>query len=141
MPAYHFVSTSQERRSCEVPAKLSTRRILSVIFHNLYPTNIPSLPTILRRRLFKRKPREVSTTHPPSQRDLLILEQEFLSSIFFLTLSHCHTLRRDLYPNKTHTYSNCRECFGAQEAFRICQKKSVKLGRCNQAVLWDPENQ
>ena len=59
-------------------------------------------------------PRKVSTTHPP-------------------LLSHCYTLRGDLYPNTTHTYLECRECFGDWEVLRICQKKLVRLGGCNRA--------
>ena len=50
---------------------------------------------------------------------------------------HCHTLGGDLYPNTTHTYSKCRECFGAWKVLRICQKKPLRLGRCNRAVLRD----
>ena len=47
------------------------------------------------------------------------------------SLSHCHTLRGDLYPNTTYTFSECRECFGAWETLGICQKKPVRLGGCN----------
>ena len=31
------------------------------------------------------------------------------------------------------TYLECRECFGAWEALRNCQKKLVRLGGCNRA--------
>ena len=37
-------------------------------------------------------------------------------------------LRGDLYPNKTHTYSECRECFGAWKVLGICQNKPVRIG-------------
>ena len=53
--------------------------------------------------------------------------------IMWLYHNYCHTLRGDLYPNITHTRSKCRECFGAWEALEICQKKPVRLGRCNRA--------
>ena len=51
-------------------------------------------------------------------------------SLFSIPLP-CHTLRGYLYPNTTHTYSECRECFGAWEALGNCQKKLVRLGGCN----------
>jgi len=37
-------------------------------------------------------------------------------------------LRRDSYPNITHTYSECRKCFGVWEVLGICQKKPVRFG-------------
>ena len=36
-----------------------------------------------------------------------------------------------MYPNTTHTYSECREFFGAWKALGNCQKKPVRLGGCN----------
>jgi len=42
-------------------------------------------------------------------------------------------LRGDLYPNTTHTFSECRKCFGVWEALGNCQKKPVRLGGCNRA--------
>ena len=54
-----------------------------------------------------------STTHTP------IFQKETYSSLVRIHCSpfsfplHCHTLRGDLYPNTTHTYLECRECFGA----------------------------
>jgi len=42
-------------------------------------------------------------------------------------------MRGDLYPNTTHTFLECRECYGAQEVLGICPKKSVRLGGCNWA--------
>ena len=32
-----------------------------------------------------------------------------------------------MYPNTTHTYSKCKECFRDWEAFEICQKKPMRL--------------
>ena len=37
-------------------------------------------------------------------------------------LSYCYTLRGDLYPNITHTYSECRECFGTWESIGYLPK-------------------
>ena len=69
-----------------------------------------------------------TATHP--QREIILAS--------FPSLSHCHTLREDLYPNTTHTFSKCRECFGAWEILGICQKKPMRLGRCNWAYcgIW-----
>ena len=66
------------------------------------------------------------------KRELLILSEEIIlaSSPF---LFHCHTLKGDLYTNTTHTFSECRECFGAWKILRIFQKKPVRLGGCNLA--------
>ena len=66
------------------------------------------------------------------ERELLILNERIIlaSSPSF---SHCHTLRGDLYLNTTHTFSECRKCFGTWETLEICQKKPVRLGRCNWA--------
>ena len=68
------------------------------------------------------------------ERELLILRWE----IFVVSSpspSHCYTLRGDFYPNTIHIYSECREWFGAWKVLEICQKKPVRLGRCNWAVL------
>jgi len=40
-------------------------------------------------------------------------------------------LRGNLYPNTTHTCSECREYFEAWEVLGICQKKTVRLDRYN----------
>ena len=47
------------------------------------------------------------------------------------SISHCHTLRGDLCPNITCTFSKCKECFGACEALGICQKDPMRVGGCN----------
>ena len=47
---------------------------------------------------------------------------------FLVPLSHCYTLRGDLYRNTTPIHLECRECFGAWKALGICQKKLVRLG-------------
>ena len=61
----------------------------------------------------------VRVTHP----------QERNSCTLFSPLSHCYTLRGDLYLNTIHTYSEyCREFFGAWKALGVCQKKLVRLG-------------
>ena len=49
-----------------------------------------------------------------------------LQSLLF-SLSRCYILKGDLYPNTTHTYSKCKECFRDWEAFEICQKKPMRL--------------
>ena len=66
------------------------------------------------------------------ERELLILSEKIIIASSS-SLSHCHILRRDLYPNTTHTYSECRECFGIWKVLGICQKKLVRLGGCNRA--------
>ena len=75
-----------------------------------------------------------STTHThPSFRERATHLQKEIIVAFSPSLYHCHTLRGDLYPNTTHTFSLCRQCFGAQEALGICQKKPMKLRGCNRA--------
>ena len=83
--------------------------------------------------------RQVSTTqHNTTQhthlleRELLILSEKSLQSLL-LSLSHCYSLKGYLYPNITHIFSKCNECFGAWEALGIFQKKPMRLGRCNWA--------
>ena len=91
------------------------------------------LPTEIVRRPFREKtPRQVfNNTHTH------LLERESYSSLVKTILvsspsfSHCHTLRGDLYPNITHTYLECRMCFGAQEVLGIYQRKPVRLDRHN----------
>ena len=61
------------------------------------------------------------------ERELLILKREIIV-VSSPSLFHCYTLRGDLYPNTTHTYSKCKKCFGTWEALGICQKKSMRLG-------------
>ena len=54
-----------------------------------------------------------STTYTPT------FQRESYSSLvriilaFSPSLFHCHTLRGDLYPNTTHTFLECRNCFEA----------------------------
>ena len=50
----HFTSTSRNRPSCEVPTKLFTWKILSVIFLLFTYTDIPSLPTKVKK-VFQRE--------------------------------------------------------------------------------------
>ena len=68
---------------------------------------------------------------------LLERERESYSS---LVRNHCSLfsfpiplsyLERRFVPNTTHTFLEYRECFGAWEALGICQKKPMRLGRCN----------
>ena len=65
--------------------------------------------------------------------------EKSLQSLLF-SLSHCYTLRGNLYPNTTHTYSDCREWFGAWEALEVCQNKPMRLGECNRVILRDLES-
>ena len=60
-----------------------------------------------------------------------------VSSSFSLPLLY---LERRFVPNTTHAYSKCRECFGTWKALGICQKKPVRLGGRNRAVLRDLDN-
>ena len=64
------------------------------------------------------------------ERELLILKREIIV-VSSPSLSYCHTLKGDLYPNTTHTFSECRECFGAQKALGIFQENQLRLGGCN----------
>ena len=77
-------------------------------------------------------------THHFKERYSSLSENSFVVS--FSPLSHCYTLRGDLYPNTTPTYSECREWFKAWEALGICLNKSVRLGGCNQVILQDPKS-
>ena len=100
--------------------------ILSVILISLHHTIYTLITQKIVGRLFKRKPqREVSTTHLVRESYSSLREKS--SQSLLLPLSHCYTLRGDLNPNITHTYSECRECFGAWEVLGICQDKMVRL--------------
>ena len=75
-----------------------------------------------------------STTHThPFFRERATHPQWEIIITYSSSLSYCHTLKGDLYPNTTHYFSKCRECFGDWEVLEICQKKPVRLSRCNWA--------
>ena len=40
-----------------------------------------------------------------------------------------------MYPNTTHTFSKCRECFRDWEVLEIYQNKPVRLGKCNRVYF------
>ena len=80
-----------------------------------------------------------STTHThPFFRERATHPQWEIIITYSSSLSYCHTLKGDLYPNTTHTFSKCRECFGVWEVLGICQKKLVRLGRYNRVYcgIW-----
>ena len=51
--------------------------------------------------------REVSTTYPPYLRESYSFLERNHSSLFSFPLPLLYPLRRDLYPNTTHTHSKC----------------------------------
>ena len=70
---------------------------------------------------------EVFTQDPPFKESYSSLSE----NVFIVTsppLSHCHILRKDFYPNTTHTHLECKECFGACEALDLSQIKLIRLG-------------
>ena len=75
---------------------------------------------------------------PPYQRESYSFLERNLCSLFSFPLPLLYPLKGDLYPNPTHIYLECRECFGAQETLGIFQKKPVRLGGCNRAYygIW-----
>ena len=123
----YFARTSRDRPFYKVPMKLSAWRILSVTFlpftHTIY-TFITH--KCMRSQLERKTLNKFSTTQYTHllDREPLILSENHYS--LFPSLSHCHTLRGDLYPNTAHTFSKCRECFGVWETL-----KWVRLGGCN----------
>ena len=136
----HFASALQDRPSREVPTKHSSQMIFSVTFLPFTHTIYTLITRKSKRGYLERKTlNKFSTTQHTHllERELLILNEKSLQSLL-PSLSHCHTLRGDLYPNTIHTFSECRECFGAWKALGICQKKPMRLGECNQAYcrIW-----
>ena len=131
-----FASVSQEGTTREVPAKLSAQKILSVTFLSF----IITLYTLITHKnceeaIQREKPQIDFLQHTHThllKRELLILSDEIILASS-PSLSHCHTLRGDLYPNITHTFSECRKCFRAWKVLGICQKKPMRLRGCNQA--------
>ena len=132
----HFASTSRDRPSHKISAKLFAWRFLSVTFlpltHTIYTFIIHKSK---KKGYSKRKPQIgfYNTTHPAFRQRATHPHQ-----VLLLSFSNYHTLRGDLYPNTTHTFSECRECFRTWEAYVICQKKKklVRISECNRAVLW-----
>ena len=57
----------------------------------------------------------VRESYSSSKREILVVSSP--------PLSHSYTLRGDLYPNTTHTYLECRECFGAWESIEYLPKE------------------
>ena len=95
-----------------------------------------------QKKQFQREKLQIG--FPTTQHNTPIFQREGYTSLGEIivasspSLSHCHTLRGDLYLNIIHTFSECRECFGAWKVLGICQKKLVRLGRYNQAYcrIW-----
>ena len=100
-------------------------------FLTLHPCYVyPYYPLKYERPFREKNPRQVfDNTHTHLlDRELLILSEKSLQPLLL-------TLKGDLYPNTTHTFSECRECFGACEVLEICQKKPVRLNGCNRAYF------
>ena len=129
-----FVSVSRVRPSRETLAKHSAWRFFKCDFLTFHPYYIyPHYPQMYVRLFREKNPRLVfynTHTHLLRKNYSSLVRNHY--SLFSISL-HYHTLRGDLYPNTSHTFSECRECFGAWEALRNCQKKPVRLGRCNWA--------
>ena len=122
---------SHDRLFREILMKHSIWRIFKCDFLTLHSYYIyPHYPKLYERPQREKNPKQVfNNTHLSFQKELLILSEIILVSSY--SPSHCHTLRGDLYPNITHTFSECREYLGAWETLGICQKKPVMLGGYN----------
>ena len=107
------------------------RNTISIIFSR-------QILSDMLRNTIQRKTLERFLQHTHHFRENYASSSENSFVIFSPPLSHYYTLRGDLYSNTTHTYSECRECFGAWEALGICQNKPVRLGGCNRAYcgIW-----
>ena len=129
----HFASTSRDRPSHKISAKLFAWRFLSVTFLPLTHTIYTLITHKSKGDYSERKPQIgfYNTTHPAFRQ-----RATHPHEVLLLSFSNCHTLRGDLYPNTTHTFSECRECFRTWEAYVICQKKLVRISGCNRVVLW-----
>ena len=116
-----FASVLRVRHSRKILTKCSVQKIFKCYFLTLHPYYIYlHYPQKYERPIQRKTLDRFSTTHTP------ILPSS-------PSLSHCHILRGDLYPNTTHTFSKCRKCFETWEVLRICQKKLVRFGGCNRA--------
>ena len=105
--------------------------------HHIYSHNPLKCEEAIQKKTLDRF---LQHTHLLERENYSSFSEKSLQSLL-LPLSHCHTQRGDLYPNTIHTYSKCKECFGAWEVFGICQKKLVRLGGCNRVVLRDSKSQ
>ena len=134
-----FASVLRVRHSRKILTKCSVQKIFECYFLTLHPYYIYlHYPQKYERPIQRKTLDRFSTTHTPIfQRESHSSLVRNYSSIFSSRL-HCHTLRGDLYPNTTHTFSKCRECFRALEVLGIYQKKPVRLDGCNRAYcgIW-----
>ena len=138
----NFTTVSLEGPTCEVLVKLSAWRILSV-------TSLPFTHTIYTLITHKSKwgysERKIldrfstNTTHP-SFKERAIHPWREIIVVSSPSLSYCYTLRGDLYLNTTHTFSECRKCFGAWEVLGILPKEAGEAWRMQSGVLRDPES-
>ena len=131
----NFAIVLWEGPTCEVLVKLSTWRILSVTSLPFTYTRYTLITHKTKWGYSERKTLDrfsTNTTHPSFRERATHLYREIIVASSS-SLSHCCTLRGDFYPNTTHIFSECRECFGTWEVLGICQKKPVSLGECNQA--------
>ena len=134
-----FMSVSQVRPFRKILAKHSAWRIFKSDFFIFHPYYIyPHYPQKYQGGHSVRKTLDsFSTTHththtPIFQRESYSFLMRNHSNLFSFPLP-LYTLGGDLYPNTIHTFSKCKECFGAQEDLGICQKKPMRLTGCNQA--------
>ena len=118
----YFARTSRDRPSHEVPTKLFTQRILSVIFLSFTHTIYTLITHKIKKEAIQNKTLEKFLQHTHLIRESYSFSiKKSLQSILF-SLSHCCTLRGDLYQNTNHTYSECRECFGAWEVLGFAKR-------------------
>ena len=138
----NFATVLWEGPTCEVLVKLSTWRILSV-------TSLPFTYTIYTLITHKTKwgyserktldRFSTNTTHPSfKERAIHPWRESIVASS--PSLSYCYTLRGDLYLNTTHTFSECRKCFGAWEVLGILPKEVGEAWRMQSGVLRDLES-
>ena len=109
MPTCHFVSTSRNRPSCELPTKHSAWRILNVTFlpftHTIY-TLITHKS--IRGHSERKTLDKFSTTQYTHFLERAIYPYWEIIVASSSSLSHCHTLRGDRFPT-THTHPSFRE--------------------------------
>ena len=103
----YFMSHFTTGLTREWPAKLSAWMILSV-------TLIPFTHTIYTLIIHKTEKKAIQkkTLERFLQHTYLVRESYSFLVVSSPSLSNCYTLIGNLYPNTTHTYSECRKYFG-----------------------------
>ena len=125
----HFASTSRDRPCCKVPAKLSTQRILSVIFlpftHIIY-TIITHKSKV---RLYSERKPQVSlynTTHLPFRERSSLVRNHYSLFSFPLPLSY---LERRFVPKHNPHLFRVQRVFWSLRSFRDLPKEAGETWR------------